>query len=69
MVSLSVDNVVVCAGQLPYSPLAEPLISKGIDVHLIGGAKLAKGLDAQRAIREGMVLASKLADGVICQVS
>ena len=67
-VILPVDNVVVCAGQLPFSPLAEPLKAKGIDVHLIGGAKLAKGLDAQRAIREGMVLASELANRVVRQV-
>ena len=65
---LDVDHVVVCAGQLPFAPLADPLIAKGMDVHLIGGAKLARGLDAQRAIREGLELASKLADGVVRQV-
>ena len=58
----------VCAGQLPFAPLADPLIAKGMDVHLIGGPKLAKGLDAQRAIREGLELATKLADGVVRQV-
>jgi 2,4-dienoyl-CoA reductase (NADPH2) len=66
---IPVDNVIVCAGQLPFSPLAEPLSSKGMNVHLIGGAKLARGLDAQRAIREGLELATKLADGVLRQVS
>ena len=65
---IPVDTVVVCAGQLPFSPLAGPLISKGMNVHLIGGAKLARGLDAQRAIREGLELATKLADGVVRQV-
>jgi 2,4-dienoyl-CoA reductase (NADPH2) len=65
---IPVDNVVVCAGQLPYSPLAEPLIAKGIDVHLIGGAKEAGGLDAQRAIREGLELASELANRIVSQV-
>jgi 2,4-dienoyl-CoA reductase (NADPH2) len=65
---LPVDNVVVCSGQLPFSPLAEPLKAKGIDVHLIGGAKNAGGLDAQRAIREGLVLASELANRIVRQV-
>ena len=65
---LPVDHVVVCAGQLPFSPLAGPLKAKGIDVHMIGGAKLAKGVDAQRAIREGIVLASELADTIVRQV-
>lgn len=66
---IPVDNVIVCAGQLPFSPLAEPLSSKGMNVHLIGGAKHARGLDAQRAIREGLELATKLSDGVLRQVS
>ena len=67
-IKLEVDNVVVCAGQIPFAPLADPLIAKGMDVHLIGGANLARGLDAQRAIREGLELASKLADSVVRQV-
>ena len=65
---IPVDTVVVCTGQLPFSPIAEPLISKGMNVHLIGGAKLARGLDAQRAIREGLELATKLANGVVRQI-
>ena len=65
---LDVNHVVVCTGQLPFAPLAEPLIAKGMDVHLIGGAKLARGLDAQRAIREGLELASKLAYSVVSQI-
>ena len=65
---IPVDHVIVCAGQLPFSPLAEPLIAKGMEVHLIGGAKLARGLDAQRAIREGLELASQLADTIVRQV-
>lgn len=68
-ITLEVDNVVVCAGQLPYAPLAEPLKAKGVDIHLIGGSKLASGLDAKRAIREGLELATKLHNGIASKVS
>lgn len=46
-----VDHVVVCAGQLPFVPkgLTHP------NMVVIGGARDASGLDAQRAILEGMV--------------
>lgn len=46
-----VDHVVVCAGQESHLPkdLVHP------NMTLIGGAKNAKGIDAQRAIREGML--------------
>ena len=63
-VILKVDTVVVCAGQVPYSPLELSLTSKGIDVHLIGGAKSSKGLDAQIAIRDGLELATKLGNRI-----
>lgn len=45
-----VDHVVVCAGQTPYRPtsLSHPRMV------VVGGALNAKGLDAQRAIREGL---------------
>ncbi|MEZ5538066.1 MAG: NADPH-dependent 2,4-dienoyl-CoA reductase [Thiolinea sp.] len=54
---LAVDNVVICAGQLPNRALAE-----GLDkpVHLIGGADVAAELDAKRAIDQGTRLALKL---------
>ena len=47
----AVDHVVVCAGQVSFVPgdLSHPNLT------VIGGAKDAKGLDAQRAILEGMV--------------
>lgn len=64
IMTLEVDNVVVCAGQLPYAPLEAPLRAKGIDVHLIGGSKLASGLDAKRAIREGLELSTKLHNNI-----
>lgn len=45
-----VDHVVVCAGQLSHKPagLEHP------NMVVVGGAQDARGLDAQRAIREGL---------------
>jgi 2,4-dienoyl-CoA reductase (NADPH2) len=50
---LDVDHIVVCAGQVSEDGLAQPLRDAGIQVSVIGGAKLASELDAKRAIREG----------------
>ncbi|OSY88309.1 2,4-dienoyl-CoA reductase [Tenacibaculum holothuriorum] len=57
---LDVDNVIVCAGQLPFKELLEPLEAKGITTHVIGGADVAAELDAKRAIDQGSRLAAKL---------
>ncbi|MFZ4634833.1 MAG: FAD-dependent oxidoreductase [Saprospiraceae bacterium] len=57
---LPVDHVVICAGQEPVRALFDPLTAAGIGVHLIGGAKEAAELDAQRAIAEGLTLAIAL---------
>ncbi len=57
---LEVDNIVICAGQLPNRDLAESLKEKGIEAHLIGGANIAAELDAKRAIDEGTRLAARL---------
>jgi len=57
---LEADTVVICAGQEPRADLVEPLREAGASVHLIGGAKRASGLDAVRAIREGVELAARL---------
>ncbi len=57
---LEVDNVVVCAGQVPARELAEPLQAAGRSVHLIGGADVAAELDAKRAIDQGTRLALAL---------
>lgn len=51
---LAVDHVVLCAGQESVTDLANE------KYHVIGGAKLAAELDAQRAIYEGAVVASRL---------
>lgn len=57
---LAVDNIVVCAGQLPFRELLEPLQEKGIITHVIGGADVAAELDAKRAIDQGSRLAAKI---------
>ena len=57
---LEVDNVIICAGQLPNRDLVEPLEAAGRKVHLIGGADVAAELDAKRAIRQGTELAAAL---------
>ncbi|MFN0298244.1 FAD-dependent oxidoreductase [Acinetobacter albensis] len=55
---LEVDNVVICAGQEPFTAMFEQLKAEGKNVHLIGGAKEAGELDAKRAIRQGADLAA-----------
>ncbi|QRN41612.1 MAG: NAD(P)-binding protein [Neisseriaceae bacterium] len=51
---LSVDNVVLCAGQISVNNLVEPLKALGIQVYVVGGADFAGELDAKRAIKQGM---------------
>ncbi len=57
---LEVDHVIVCAGQEPLNELHAGLFAKGQSVHLIGGAHIAKELDAKKAIKEAMELVIKL---------
>ena len=57
---LEVDNVIICAGQVVFRELQEPLEAAGIQVHLIGGADVAAELDAKRAIDQGTRLAAAL---------
>ena len=57
---LEVDHVVICAGQLEYHPLFEALKGKHPSVHLIGGAKEAKELDAKKAIDDAARLVANL---------
>ena len=47
---LAVDNIIICAGQLPLKDLLQPLEAQGIKVHVVGGADVAAELDAKRAI-------------------
>ena len=55
---LEVDNIIICAGQEPFTAMFEQLKENGQKVHLIGGAKEAGELDAKRAIRQGAELAA-----------
>jgi 2,4-dienoyl-CoA reductase (NADPH2) len=57
---IDVDNVILCAGQLPNRTLADQLSEKGITAHVIGGADVAAELDAKRAIDQGSRLAASL---------
>jgi 2,4-dienoyl-CoA reductase (NADPH2) len=57
---LAVDHVIVCAGQESVNSLAAELVPSGRPVHIIGGARLALELDAERAIRDGVTLAAGL---------
>ncbi|MGM7449346.1 FAD-dependent oxidoreductase [Idiomarina sp. ST20R2A10] len=57
---LQVDNVIICAGQVPQRSLHDALQSAGQTVHLIGGADVAAELDAKRAIRQGTELAAEI---------
>jgi 2,4-dienoyl-CoA reductase (NADPH2) len=58
--TLAVDEVVLCAGQLSDTGLAAELDARGIAYQLIGGARKAAEIDAQRAIREGVEAADRL---------
>jgi 2,4-dienoyl-CoA reductase (NADPH2) len=57
---LDVDNIVMCAGQVPLRKLEKPLQAAGIKTHVIGGADVASELDAKRAIDQGSRLAAGL---------
>ena len=57
---LKVDNVVICAGQVSFKELYQPLLDAGKVVHVIGGADIAAELDAKRAINQGARLAAVL---------
>jgi 2,4-dienoyl-CoA reductase (NADPH2) len=57
---IDVDNIVMCAGQLPLNDLQEPLTAAGIPTHIIGGADVATELDAKRAIDQASRLAARL---------
>lgn len=57
---IAVDNVVICAGQLPDRSLADVLKERGVNCHVIGGADVAAELDAKRAINQGVRVAAAL---------
>ncbi len=55
---IEVDHIINCSGQISLNELSERAIAK--PCHYIGGAKSAKGLDAERAIFEAAILAQKI---------
>lgn len=57
---LPADSIVVCAGQEESRALLDALGAAGRPAHVIGGVRLAEGLDAKRAIAEGIALARTL---------
>ena len=57
---LTVDTIVICAGQESKRELKKELEIAGMRVHLIGGAELAVDLDAKRAIDQGARLAATI---------
>jgi len=57
---LEVKSVVVCAGQESVTDLADPPGRPQESCHVIGGARKAGELDAQRAIEQGARLAARL---------
>ncbi len=57
---LEVDHVIICAGQESNDSISNGLTLDESHVHVIGGAKNAKGLDAKRAIKEAAYLAAEL---------
>lgn len=57
---LDVDHVIICAGQVPERNLYDRLFELGHHVHLIGGAKEARELDAKKAIDEAARLAAEI---------
>ncbi len=58
---IEVDNIILCAGQLPNRTLYDDLQQQGVlNVHVIGGADKASELDAKRAINQGARLAASL---------
>ena len=58
--TLPVDDIVLCTGQQSERGPAEHLAAQGTAFHLIGGAAEAQGIDAKRAIEEGVRLALTL---------
>ncbi|QKS72842.1 FAD-dependent oxidoreductase [Paenalkalicoccus suaedae] len=59
-VHVPADTVILAAGQLVNTELAEDIEALGKQVHIIGGARDAHALDAKKAIYDGAVLARAL---------
>ncbi|MGW2742438.1 hypothetical protein ACWC5O_09195 [Streptomyces sp. NPDC001450] len=59
------DSVVVAAGQSPVAALRPVLTAAGVAHRSAGGAADARGLNAVRAVEEGMRAAHALADEAV----
>lgn len=57
---LGADTIVLCTGQESETSLAAALEAMGQEVHVVGGARLAGELDAQRAIEEGARIGNRI---------
>ena len=57
---LAVDNIIICAGQIPLNELQVALSEAGQKVHVIGGAHIAAELDAKKAIKEASYLVAEI---------
>jgi 2,4-dienoyl-CoA reductase (NADPH2) len=57
---LPADNVVICAGQESLRELKGPLKAAGVECFLVGGADVARELDAKRAIDQAARLAAEV---------
>lgn len=55
---LKVDTIILCAGQTENNQISTAFEQQ--PCHIIGGARLAKGIDAQKAIEEAALLAIKI---------
>lgn len=55
---LAVDTVVVCAGQIEFADLFQPLKQANKSVHVVGGAYKALELDARHAIDQASRMAA-----------
>ncbi len=60
MYCLSIDTLIICAGQLSNNELLPLIKLLKVPYDIIGGASEAQELDAQRAIREGAEVGARL---------
>jgi 2,4-dienoyl-CoA reductase (NADPH2) len=58
--SIASKEIILCAGQESQRDLYDELERNGITAHIIGGAKDARRIDAERAILEAYQLALEL---------
>ena len=57
---IEADTIILCAGQVAENALIQALAAAKLSCHAIGGAKETTGLNAMRAISEGVAVADQL---------